>query len=191
MAASTTELDATCDACYVERTLDPFAPCSPTGKGENGRLGRNSKTLSDSLVPAAVTVPAGVSGWTVMSAGGSHSCAVAAVSGGLYCWGEASVGGCLGLSVACVFRCLWGVNHLRHAPPPGQGRYGQLGRNSVIDSLVPVAVTVPAGVSGWTAVSAGGYHSCAIATGSGGLYCWGEPGVGGRLGCAVVAMLVR
>ena len=55
--------------------------------------------------------------------------------------------------------------------------------------MVPAAATVPAGVSGWTAVSAGGGYSCALAFGSGDLYCWGEAGVGGCPGRAVVSEL--
>ena len=81
---------------------EAFAPSSPTGLGEYGQLGRNS--TNDSWVAVTVTVPAGVSGWTAVSAGKSHSCAVAAGWGDLYCWGEAGVVGRLGRAVACGLR---------------------------------------------------------------------------------------
>lgn len=38
-------------------------------------------------IPTAVTAPAGVSSWTVVSAGGTHTCGIAN-TGKLYCFGE-------------------------------------------------------------------------------------------------------
>ena len=56
------------------------------------------------------------------------------------------------------------------------GRLGiALGNTSSVTIPVPVAAT--AGVtSGWASVSAGSYHTCAIAESTRAAYCWGACG---------------
>lgn len=54
----------------------------------------------------------------------------------------------------------WGINS-----------YGQLGNNSTVTSLVPVAVSGLA--TGVASISGGGNHTCALTT-SGGIKCWGR-----------------
>jgi alpha-tubulin suppressor-like RCC1 family protein len=51
----------------------------------------------------------------------------------------------------------------------GLGTYGNLGNGSNTDSVVPVSVSIPGGV---TAISAGGLHTCALKT-NGDVTCWG------------------
>ena len=51
-----------------------------------GRLGI-SGVLANVRVPTTVTAPSGVSSWASVSAGGAHTCAIAA-NGSLYCFGE-------------------------------------------------------------------------------------------------------
>lgn len=59
----------------------------------------------------------------------------------------------------------------------GVGSYGRLG-NGLLNSdstATPAAVTTPANVTaGWDSVSAGGAHTCAIASGSKNAYCFGR-----------------
>src|SRR5207302_4741548 len=90
-----------------------------------------------------VAAPAGIA-FTQISAGGSHTCAVAS-SGDGYCWGY-----------------------------DGQG---QLGDDATLaDKSSPVKVAPPAGVT-FVSVSAGGNHTCGVAT-SGDGYCWGSDSQG-------------
>ena len=67
----------------------------------------------------------------------------------------------------------------------GSGRYGQLGiPGDTADKDEPTAVDAPAAVTaGWAAVAAGGDHTCAIASGTRALYCFGS-GSSGQLGTA-------
>ena len=143
------------------------------GSNYYGQLGI-SGISGDVGVPTAVSSLAGVSAWASVSAGGYHTCAIA-TGGGLYCFGEC----------VCVwFRRVWsamGAAWSATGAITGEGicrdvgdyDYGQLGISGVSDNVrVPTVVSSPAGVSAWASVSAGGYHTCAIA--AGGLYCFGE-----------------
>ncbi len=107
------------------------------GRNENGRLGDG--TQADRSVPGRVAAPSGVTFLSV-SAGGQHTCAVAAGTRDVYCWGK--------------------------------NQYGQLGDNTTIGKLTPVRVNAPVGVI-FNTVTAGGQHSCGMATSGGVAYCWG------------------
>ncbi len=62
----------------------------------------------------------------------------------------------------------------------GDNNYGQLGNNSTTDSTIPVAVRANSGDQLYnktvTGVSAGLYHTCAVANAR--AYCWGSGGSG-------------
>lgn len=107
------------------------------GGGPAGQLG-NGTTTTAQLGPVQVS---GGSGFTSISAGYDHTCAIGA-GGQAYCWGS--------------------------------NPNGQLGNNSLTNSLVPAAVSG----GGFAKVSAGHFHSCALTAG-GAAYCWGA---GGRIG---------
>lgn len=119
---------------------------------------------------------------------GSHSCALSN-TGGVFCWGANYYGelgngatnaqlqpvatsglgsGVIDIAVGDYHSCAlltsggvmcWGYNY-----------YGQLGDNTTINRITPVAVFGLA--SGVKAITAGGYHSCALLN-SGAVYCWG------------------
>jgi alpha-tubulin suppressor-like RCC1 family protein len=61
----------------------------------------------------------------------------------------------------------------------GTNRDGELGVGDTTNRPTPVQLTVPA-TTGWTSVSAGGFHTCATRSDST-LYCWGANG-NGQLG---------
>jgi alpha-tubulin suppressor-like RCC1 family protein len=111
------------------------------GDNTSGGLGNNSN--SPSLVPVDVSGLGAGSGTVAVSAGRSHTCAIA--EGAVKCWG-------------------YNVD-------------GQLGNGTKTDSWVPVDVSGLGAGSGALAVSAGGYHSCAV-TAVGGVMCWGNNGSG-------------
>lgn len=112
------------------------------GLNVNGSLGNN--TTANSSVPVAVDTSGVLVGKTItsISAGGLRSCAVA--DGKAYCW--------------------------------GYNLDGQLGNNNTTSFPVrsPVAVNTAGALSSKTvtAITAGNYHSCAVADGR--AYCWGN-----------------
>lgn len=112
------------------------------GRNESGQLGDG--TTDNSPVPIPVVMPNGVSGFTRLVAGVSHTCGLTG-SGAAYCW--------------------------------GLGFFGSLGTGSTSDSPVPVAVSLPGGVSGFAGIRSGGYHTCGLTT-TGDAYCWGHNEMG-------------
>ena len=117
------------------------------GSNIDGQLGNG--TTTDSSVPVAVVMPKGVT-FTAISAGdlGSNSDSLALDSTG-HAWA-------------------WGFNG-----------NGELGNGTTTESLVPVAVSMPPGVT-FTAVSAGTYSSAALDS-TGHAWAWGL-NVDGELG---------
>jgi len=151
-----------------------------------GQLGNG--TTTDSTVPVSVT---GITGATAISAGSAHTCAL--LSGGtVQCWGRNDYGqlgngtntdstvpvsvsglsGATAISAGDLHTCAalsggtvqcWGDN-----------QYGELGNGTTsfsppYGSNVPVSVS---GLTGVTAISAGGGHTCAVLSG-GTVQCWG------------------
>lgn len=158
------------------------------GKNDKGQLGNNLNT--DSNVPVAVDTSGVLAGKTLVSidAGGSTTCATA-TDGAMYCWGRGGDGelgnntttdslvpvavtmsGTLSgktitsISVGSIHTCAivsdnkvycWGYNG-----------YGQFGNGTNSSSLVPVAAmnTGPLASSAISSLSAGGIHTCVIAS---------------------------
>ena len=158
------------------------------GSNENGQLG-NGRSGSGEKSNTPVDVSGLSSGVSAISAGNSHTCALLN-SGGVKCWGDNQYGqigdgtnidrntpaNVLGISSdviaisagdyhTCALLISGGVKCW------GKGDYGQLGNGSSGDSNTPV--NVQGLLSGVSAISAGGEHTCALLS-SGGVQCWGS-----------------
>jgi alpha-tubulin suppressor-like RCC1 family protein len=129
------------------------------------------------------------SGALALSTGSMHTCALTS-TGGVKCWGQNSEGqvgdgttihrstpvdvsglssGVRAVSAGKDFTCA--LTDLGAVVCWGLNSSGQLGDGTTARRTEPVAVTgLPAGV---TAISAGGYHACALDA-TGGVWCWGE-----------------
>lgn len=165
------------------------------GANGNGQLGDASTTQRNT--PVAVTTAAGIlAGKTVtaISAGTSHTCAVA--NGLAYCWGlntngrvgdssttqrtapvavTAAAGILSGKTVSTIsagatHSCAV-ANNLAYCW--GLNANGQLGDNSLTQRTAPVAVNTATALSAksMTGIAAGSGYTCAV--GSGAAYCWG------------------
>ena len=160
------------------------------GANNQGQLGNNSTT--NSRIPVAVQMPAGVS-FQSIAAGSLHTCALT-TTGQAYCWGYGGSGQ-LGNNSTAVSRIpvavqmpagvsfqfiAAGYAHTCALTTTGQAYcwgYGdRLGNNSTTNSRIPVAVQMPAGVS-FQSIAAGSLHTCALTT-TGQAYCWGYGGSG-------------
>jgi len=172
------------------------------GYNNYGQLGNNSTTQSN--VPVAVNTTGALNGKTIksISAGWSATCAIAS-DDQAYCWGYDTYGG-LGnnsttrslvpvavdttgvlsgktiksISAGQYFACVTASDDQAYCW--GYDNYGQLGNNSVVQSLVPVAVDTTGLLSGKTvkSISTGYNHTCAIASDDR-AYCWGYNPYGG------------
>lgn len=152
------------------------------GRNLNGQLGDDSTT--NRSTPVGVSGLA--SGVTAVSAGFSHTCAIA--DAGVRCWGGNGLGqvgdgtttsrdvpvdvvgatsGAIAISAGGGHSCAITNAGLLCW---GGGQYGELGDGRSLINPVPDAV---AGLAGAVAITAGPAHSCAI-DGAGGVYCWGK-----------------
>ncbi len=163
------------------------------GANQFGQLGDG--TTTDKRVATATIVPASGSTLPVfveVSAGADHTCAIG-VDDSLWCWGnnrrgqlgfetgfasgtsratklpEAWTHVAAGGSFTCAIRAdttmwCWGAN-----------TRGQLGDGSLLDRLAPVQLPG----TGWTAVTAGSDHACALRGTN--VLCWGSNDEGATL----------
>jgi len=162
------------------------------GFGGYGRLGDGTAISKSS----PVTVVGSITNWSAIAAGGFHNLGLTdagviyawgtggngqlgdgttidksspvTVVGGITNWSQISAGSThsLGLTDAGVLYA-WGA-----------GSDGRLGDGTIINRSSPV--TIIGGITNWSAVSAGQYHSLGL-TNTGILYAWGL-GTSGRLG---------
>ncbi|MFN8487971.1 MAG: hypothetical protein U0350_10285 [Caldilineaceae bacterium] len=155
------------------------------GDNSSGQLGAFGTTYAT----APIDVNGLTSGVSQISAGGSHTCAVA-TAGGVKCWG-ANSNGQLGDgsndSMAIIPRDVSGLTSGINTVSAGGSHtcavttaggvkcwgfngYGQLGDGTTNSKNTPVDVN---GLSnGINMVSAGAWHTCALTT-AGGIKCWG------------------
>lgn len=171
------------------------------GGNTYGQLGNNTTTPSS--VPVAVDTSGVLSGKTItdISVGNGYTCAVA--NSLVYCWGynangrlginsttdslvpvAVSTAGVLSGKTVTSMNSGNGANSSTCTVASGLGYCwglngdGELGNNSTLQSLVPVAVYTAGVLSGKTVtdISVGGTssapHTCAVASGV--AYCWGK-----------------
>jgi len=162
------------------------------GSNARGELGNGSTTGSD--IPMLVSLPPGVTA-SAIAAGGFHSLAIGS-DGKLYAWGgngngQLGNGSTTDSSIPMVVTLPSGVMATAMAAGAshslaigsdgklyawGNNFYGELGDGTTNDSYIPVAVSLPAGVTA-RAVAAGSDHGLAIGS-DGKLYAWGFNGYG-------------
>ena len=168
--------------------LDFNGVASCWGSNASGQLG-NGQSTTRSNVPVRV---AGSLAWLAISAGATHTCALAQ-NGAPYCWGSNSDGQ-LGTGVAGDQRAPVQVRGLSEAVAISAGDrftcairttgvavcWGRAGRlGSAGASATPRAVD---GTASYGALDAGGRAACAIEPSVQRASCWGDPGAIGSAG---------
>src|SRR5271157_614871 len=154
------------------------------GANGNYQLGDYSMTTYSSVpVESAVNSTA-----VAIAAGAYHTCVV--LGGNVQCWGDNSHGQTDGGSEILFNTAIAVTAGAYHTCALlsggnvecwGDNTYGQLGASTTTSSVAqPIPVT---GITGATAVSAGGAHTCALFSG-GTIQCWGDNSYG-QLGISV------
>ena len=163
-------------------------------------LGLEEASAQDSLAPALIgayeDAPRNFGhGWTHISVGAAHACAIRDQNGLLFCWGTGTDGqvgrnntdsfdvprrvgmhegakgidtGWTAVSAGHNHTCAIQANRFLYCW--GEGSKGQLGLGNTDDALAPAIV---GDLSSWSSISAGNEYSCAT-TSAGALYCWGS-----------------
>ena len=168
--------------------LDTAGRAWAWGRNDEGELG-DGYAVRYATAPVAVSMPAGVT-FKAIAAGELTAFAID-TSGAAWSWGEnvACCGGNVGSPTAVAmpsgvaFQSLAGQEFGALAIDTsgagwawGSNTYGQLGNGTTIDSAVPVAMTMPSGVS-FTHVAGGFDMGVALDT-SGKAWAWGINSVG-------------
>jgi alpha-tubulin suppressor-like RCC1 family protein len=160
------------------------------GLNTNGQIGDN--TVVQKTSPTQIGV---LTTWTIVSAGGAHTCGRKSDSS-LWCWGLNANGQLGDATVAQkqvptqIAGTTWtsvsaGGSHTCATKTSGGttlwcwgwNTTGQLGDATVVQKTSPVQVGL---LTTWGAVAAGGTHTCALQA-AGTLWCWGN-GYNGQLG---------
>jgi alpha-tubulin suppressor-like RCC1 family protein len=155
------------------------------GQNEWGQVGDGMPTAADTVVATPTAVVGGLT-FTMLAAGGEHTCGIA-VGGAVYCWGSDSIGqlgdgapaalhaspvlinGLTAISIAAGLHHTCAVSTSGQAYCWGANNNSQLGDGTTTTRTTPVAVS---GSQRFTTIAAGGDMTCALTT----LqlaYCWG------------------
>jgi alpha-tubulin suppressor-like RCC1 family protein len=180
------------------------------GDNSTGQIGNPGVGSGGSMTPVQTSGLDGIANPVAsISAGFQHTCVV--VKGGkAMCWGYGSYGqlgngGTAVASAPVLVKAVDGNGDLADVASVDAGSFhtcarlssgalrcwgsnatGQLGTGGYASSSLPVAVTGPGGAElDVAAVSAGGSHTCAIATAGGTLSCWGSR-YSGQLGDGIL-----
>lgn len=167
-------------------TRDGFAYC--WGLNNYGQLGNN--TNKEHLTPTSVRMPRSIR-FKSLALGAYHTCGLSK-SGQPYCWG-ANAKGQLGdnsltdrftpvsvqmpnrvssfsmLSLGFAHSCA--LTEEGRAFCWGQNNHGQLGVETLGESLLPISVSMPSRFT-FSFLTSGAYHNCGL-TSSDQAYCWG------------------
>lgn len=165
------------------------------GSDATGQLGDGSG-LSNQSSPSAVVMPS-LKAFTQIDGGTGHTCALSG-DGLAYCWGSDTTGQ-LGngsttgtqlspslvtmpsgkrftaVSAGAEHTCALSGDGLAYCW--GSDASGQLGNGSGVSGNAPAAVAMPPTAAGWSAVSGGTSHTCALAS-DGTVWCWGSDATG-------------
>lgn len=189
------------EGTYTSYAIDQNGNLYTWGKNTNGQLGIGT-TTNDSI-PVIVAFPTGVTSWTAIAGGASHTVAIGN-DGNLYTWGLNTNGqlgdGTTNQSTTPIKITVAGVTSWKAVAAGdamsfaiggndslyswGYNNFGQLGDSSTTQRTSPVTVHLPSGVLA-KAVSAAANSAMALGTNDS-LYAWGR-NANGQLGIGSTA----
>ncbi len=188
-------------AGYVHTcALDSYGQAYCWGENDIGQMGNGTTSVGEPIpvqVDMTVLPPHG-SQFTSLAAGGAHTCGITNSNPpATFCWGYDSNGQIgdggantdrsrptlidtsnigndyfVSLSLGGFHSC--GLTASGKIFCWGRDNQGQLGNNQPLqDQSIPAQVPFPNGVTAFTSIAAGLFHTCAIAN-NGHAYCWGD-----------------
>ncbi|MDP6661833.1 MAG: hypothetical protein QF545_02700 [Candidatus Thalassarchaeaceae archaeon] len=163
------------------------------GSNQYGHLGDGTNDSSD--IPTPISVLPENRSLVALDVGFMHTCGILD-DGSVYCWGNNSHGqlgdgtnitsayaraaslppGRMAISIDAGREHTCAILDDSSAYCWGRNTEGQIGDGTTDNSSTPVSVSMPSGL-GVAEITAGNFHTCAVAT-NGSVYCWGGHGQG-------------